>query len=178
MTALGRWTSVDPPADSFPSWSPYNYVFNNPAILIDPFGLAATASCHPRCGSLRSTGALVGGTLGAVIGGTGGAVAGTVILPVAGTFGAGAAGALVGSVEGAAIGITVAGIAEEIADLAASAYKVSRTGAKRIAGRALEFITSLMLNVTPPTPPNKDPDDRVKEGPPPVEQVHDGSAGK
>jgi hypothetical protein len=29
---------VDPPADSFPSWSPYNYVFNNPAGLRDPDG--------------------------------------------------------------------------------------------------------------------------------------------
>jgi RHS repeat-associated protein len=26
MPAVGRWTSVDPPADQFPEWSPYNYV--------------------------------------------------------------------------------------------------------------------------------------------------------
>jgi RHS repeat-associated protein len=48
MAALGRWTTVDPPADSFPSWSPYNYVQNNPPELTDPFGLA---SCPPFCRS-------------------------------------------------------------------------------------------------------------------------------
>jgi RHS repeat-associated protein len=39
MAALGRWTSVDPPADTFPSWSPYNYVENNPTGSLDPYGL-------------------------------------------------------------------------------------------------------------------------------------------
>jgi len=36
---IGRWTSVDPLADYYPSWSPYNYVLNNPVNLIDIFGL-------------------------------------------------------------------------------------------------------------------------------------------
>jgi RHS repeat-associated protein len=39
MAALGRWTTVDPPADEFPEWSPYNYVENKPMILWDPDGL-------------------------------------------------------------------------------------------------------------------------------------------
>src|SRR5690606_16429315 len=38
MPALGRWTAVDPLADEFPSWSPYNYVMNNPLSLKDPDG--------------------------------------------------------------------------------------------------------------------------------------------
>jgi hypothetical protein len=37
--SLGRWHTQDPSAESYPSWSPYNYVLNNPIIYIDPFGL-------------------------------------------------------------------------------------------------------------------------------------------
>jgi RHS repeat-associated protein len=39
MAALGRWTTVDPPADEFPEWSPYNYVMNNPVNARDLLGL-------------------------------------------------------------------------------------------------------------------------------------------
>ena len=38
MSEIGRWMGVDPLADDFPGWSPYNYVLNNPLILIDPTG--------------------------------------------------------------------------------------------------------------------------------------------
>ena len=34
--AIGRWLSVDP--QIFPSWTPYNYVFNNPISKFDPNG--------------------------------------------------------------------------------------------------------------------------------------------
>ena len=37
--ALGRFLGVDPLGDEFPSWSPYNYVGNDPVSFIDPTGL-------------------------------------------------------------------------------------------------------------------------------------------
>src|SRR5690606_30739827 len=46
MSAVGRWTTLDPPADSFPSWSPYNYVENNPLSYSDPFGLSPEDCCR------------------------------------------------------------------------------------------------------------------------------------
>jgi RHS repeat-associated protein len=36
---LGRWQSVDPLADKYPGWSPYNYCLNNPLVLVDPEGM-------------------------------------------------------------------------------------------------------------------------------------------
>ncbi|HSW55463.1 MAG TPA: hypothetical protein VLH59_10250 [Ignavibacteriaceae bacterium] len=34
-----RWMSVDPLADQYPGWSPYNYTLNNPLIYVDPNGM-------------------------------------------------------------------------------------------------------------------------------------------
>jgi len=40
---LGRWLSVDPLADKYFGWSPYNYVKNNPLIFVDHNGMYTTS---------------------------------------------------------------------------------------------------------------------------------------
>ena len=38
-TSLGRFNSIDPHANSYYSQSPYQYVFNNPVMFVDPTGM-------------------------------------------------------------------------------------------------------------------------------------------
>src|SRR5690554_6906214 len=43
---LGRFIQVDPLAEEFPEWSPYNYTMNNPLRYTDPTGLAPEDCCN------------------------------------------------------------------------------------------------------------------------------------
>jgi len=36
---ISLWYGVDPMAEKYPSWNPYNYTINNPVNLIDPDGM-------------------------------------------------------------------------------------------------------------------------------------------
>ncbi|QOJ29219.1 MAG: RHS repeat-associated core domain-containing protein [Ignavibacteriales bacterium] len=45
---LGRWMTVDPLADKYPGWSPYNYVMGNPLNSYDPDGRDVIVLLAPK----------------------------------------------------------------------------------------------------------------------------------
>ena len=45
---IGRFTSIDPLWESFPSWSPYQYGYNNPLKVTDPGGMQGRTPVTPQ----------------------------------------------------------------------------------------------------------------------------------
>jgi RHS repeat-associated protein len=48
MADIGRWGVIDPLAEKFVAWSPYNFVYNNPVNFYDPTGESGIASIDEK----------------------------------------------------------------------------------------------------------------------------------
>jgi len=55
MPDLGRWTTIDPLAEDFMDYTPYNSMMNNPIMFIDPDGRAAFSPIYGTDGTFLGT---------------------------------------------------------------------------------------------------------------------------
>lgn len=99
------WLSVDPLANKYPGWSPYNYTMQNPVKYIDPDGNFVApaligAGIGGISGFLGTEGSIRDKFKGGAIGAASGLVGGTVATIAAASFGAGAVGAAIGGALG------------------------------------------------------------------------------
>ncbi len=53
---IGRWISMDPALQKYPSWSPYTFAFDNPVMYNDAFGDDPCPGTEPECEDFKNKG--------------------------------------------------------------------------------------------------------------------------